>query len=102
MSDLQGGDDDDDGAEDEAGATELRALAGFLRPFCGPYRSLGLGLAGVLLLETGFNCGFPLATRYLIDEGLLRRDPRALAATLTFLAVAAVAVAALGLACDYL
>ena len=52
-----------------------------------------LVLAIVLLLETGFNCCFPLATRYLIDDGLLRRDSRALIATLIFLAIAAVAVA---------
>ncbi|WP_406699804.1 ABC transporter ATP-binding protein [Singulisphaera sp. Ch08] len=101
MSDLPGV-DQDDSDDDEGDDLELRFLAGFLRPYFKPYRSLGLGLAVVLVLETGFNCGFPLATRYLIDEGLLRRDYRVLTTTLSFLAVAAVAVALLGLVCDYL
>src|SRR4051812_4887496 len=101
MSDLPDLDQDD--SEDGAIAVrELRFLAGFLRPYFGPYHQLGLGLAIVLLLETGFNCCFPLATRYLVDDGLIGRDYRALVATLIFLAVAAVAVALLGLVCDYL
>src|SRR4051794_334228 len=100
MSDVPVEDEDDSEGQDEE--LELRFLAGFLRPFFKPYHSLGLGLAVVLALETAFNCGFPLATRYLIDNGLLKRDYRALTTTLAFLAVAAVAVALLGLVCDYL
>src|SRR5262249_36418904 len=96
------GEDEDDSEVGEVDVLELRFLAGFLRPFFRPYHRLGLGLAIVLLLETGFNCCFPLATRYLIDDGLVRRDSRALVATLIFLAVAAAAVALLGLVCDYL
>ena len=96
------GEDQDDSEGGEIDVRELRFLAGFLRPFFRPYHHLGLGLAIVLLLETGFNCCFPLATRYLVDDGLLRRDYKALIATLAFLAVAAVAVALLGLICDYL
>ena len=81
---------------------ELRHLGQFLGPYFSRYRRLGLGLAIVLLLETGFNCCFPLATRYLIDDGLIKRDQRAVIATLIFLAAAAIAVALLGLLCDYL
>lgn len=55
---------------------ELRHLGQFLGPYFSRYRRLGLGLAIVLLLETGFNCCFPLATRYLIDDGLIKRDQR--------------------------
>src|SRR5215813_3425306 len=95
-------DDQDDSDAGEIDVRELRFLTRFLRPFLRPYLHLGLGLVVVLLAETGFNCGFPLATRYLIDEGLLGRNGRALMAILIFLAVAAVAVALLGLICDYL
>jgi ATP-binding cassette, subfamily B, bacterial len=94
--------DQDDSEAGEVDARGIRFLVGFLRPFFRPYHRVGLGLAIVLSLETGFNCCFPLATRYLIDDGLLKRDYRALVATLIFLAVAAVAVALLGLICDYL
>jgi ATP-binding cassette subfamily B protein len=87
---------------DKIDVRELRFLSEFLGPFFRPYRRLGLSLTIVLLLESGFNCCFPLATRYLVDEGLVRRDQRALVATLIFLAVAAVAVALLGFVCDYL
>jgi ATP-binding cassette subfamily B protein len=96
------GEDPDDSENGSVDVVELRFLAEFLRPFFRPYHRLGIGLAVVLLVETGFNCCLPLATRYLVDEGLLGRDKRALVTTLIFVAVAAVAVALLGLVCDYL
>lgn len=103
MSAVDDGEDDaDDDDADGIDAGELRFLVRFLRPFFRPYHRLGLGLAAVLLLETAFNVCFPLATRYLVDEGLLRRNARALVGTLLFLAVAAVVVALAGIICDYL
>jgi ATP-binding cassette subfamily B protein len=94
--------DEHDSESAKIDARELRFLARFLARFFKPYHTLGLRLALVLLLETAFHCGVPLATRYLVDEGLLKREHRALVATLIFLAVAAIAVAMLGLIRDYL
>jgi ATP-binding cassette subfamily B protein len=92
---------DEDGDE-EVRARDLRFMAGFLGPFVGPYRVPFSALGLTLLVETLFNISFPLATQYLVDEGLLRRDRRVLVGVLAFLAVAAGIVAAAGLACDYL
>jgi ATP-binding cassette subfamily B protein len=94
--------DDDDLELGEIDGRELRFLARFLGRFCRPYRRLGLLLAMVLFFETVFNGAFPVATRYLIDDGLVKREPRALVAMLSFLAFAAVMLALLGLCCDYL
>ena len=99
---LDSGEDRDDSEVDEIDIRELRFLGRFLRRFFRRYHAPGLGLAIVLLAETGFNCGFPLATRHLIDDGLLGRDERALVTMLIFLAIAAVSVSVLGLIGDYL
>lgn len=94
--------DDEEGEAEEVHARDLKQLARFFRPFAHPYRRLFLGLGLFLLLETVFNLSFPLATQYLVDEGLLRHNARVLVAILIFLAVAAVSVTVLGLGCDFL
>jgi ATP-binding cassette subfamily B protein len=95
------GDDDDEEAED-IHARDLCRMGRFLRPFAQPHQRPLLLLALVLLLETVVNFSFPLATQYLVDEGLIQHDFGAVVAVLVFLGVAAVSVALLGLASDYL
>src|SRR4051812_32328991 len=72
-------DEDEDEDEDEAEAEtihrrDLTMLVGFLGPFAAPYRRQLLVLGIVLLIEALFDFCFPLATQYLVDEGLLRRN----------------------------
>src|SRR5438876_124017 len=96
-------DEEEDAEEsEEIHARDLWAIARFLGPFTRPHRRALLLLGLVLLIETVFNFSFPLATQYLVDEGLIRHDFGAVVAVLIFLGVAAVAVAGLGLVCDYL
>ena len=95
--------DEEDAEEaEEVRARDLKLLARFLSPLAGSYRRVFLGLGLVLLLKTIFNLGFPLATQYLVDEGLLQHNSQVLISVLVFLAVAAVGVSVLGLVCDYL
>ena len=48
------------------------------------------------------NLSFPLVTQHLLDEGLLKKDWSVVSFILAFLAFAAIAVAVLGVACDWL
>jgi ATP-binding cassette, subfamily B, bacterial len=92
----------DEDQSEEVHARDLWRIARFLGPFARPHRRPFLLLALVLLVETVFNFSFPLATQYLVDEGLIQHNFGAVVAVLIFLAVAAVSVALLGLASDYL
>jgi ATP-binding cassette subfamily B protein len=96
---------DDVNASEEAEDVHVRDLWGMAR-FLGPYvrlhrRPLVLLLL-VLMVETVFNFSFPLVSQALIDRGLIQRDFRVVAGVLVFLGVAAVVVAVLGVAADYL
>src|SRR5438132_8511746 len=93
---------DDDDAE-EIHPRDLWAIARFLGPFARPYRRPLIVLAGILLVETLINACFPLATQYLIDEGLT--DPKNLnvvIGVLIFLAAATAVITILGVALDYI
>lgn len=92
-----------DEEDEEIHARDLWAIARFLRPFASPYRARLLGLALLLIVETLINATFPLASQYLIDEGLgetKRLD--VVVGVLVFLAVATVAITSLGVLMDYL
>jgi ATP-binding cassette subfamily B protein len=91
----------DDGEEsEEIHARDLWAIARFVGPFSAPQRWPLLLLGLLLLIETVINFAFPLATQYLVDEGLVKRNIDALVAVLIFLAVAAVFMPILGVAMD--
>jgi hypothetical protein len=100
-SDKPGNSDDDLdisqflGEEEEEGkiqAKDLGFMLRFLYPYLRPYGK-HLALIGVLLaVQTVFNASFPLATQYLIDEGLIERDWNALVLVLGFLSAAAIGV----------
>src|SRR5437016_5307497 len=86
-------DDLDDEEAEEIHARDIWRIARFLAPYARAHaRPLGL-LGLVLLVETVVNFSFPLATQYLIDEGLLLRNSDALIAVLVFLGCAAVIAA---------
>jgi ATP-binding cassette subfamily B protein len=53
-------------------------------------------------VETVLNFSFPLVTQHLVDEGLIAHDFSVVVLVLAYLGVAAVLVAGLGLAMDYL
>ena len=76
-------------------------MARFLAPFASPYKTT-IALLGVLILtEAALNFSFPLVTQYLIDEGLIKKEWRALLNSLVFMGVAAIAVSAVALLSDY-
>jgi ATP-binding cassette subfamily B protein len=81
---------------------DLCRMSRFLGPFARPHVRGLLLLGLVLLVETAINFSFPLATQYLVDEGLIQHDFGPVVFVLVFLGVAAVSVAILGLASDYL
>src|SRR5258706_16389406 len=94
--------DDDGDVEEKIRPRDLGHIARFLRPFVQPYRRTLVVIVGLLLVQTAFDASFPLATRYLIDEGLIERDWDALVFILSYLAVAAVAVMAVAIANDFI
>src|SRR4051794_40558387 len=63
-------DDEDEDEEEVVHAHDLWQIARFLAPFARPHRGALLLLAVVLAIETAINFSFPLATQYLLDEGL--------------------------------
>src|SRR5262249_18923230 len=92
--------------EEKIHPRDLWAIARFLGPFARPYR-WPLALLGLILLaETLINACFPLATQYLVDEGLggakEEKNLNVVVGVLVFLAAATAAVTALGVALDYL
>jgi ATP-binding cassette subfamily B protein len=91
-----------DGESEEVHPRDLWRILRFLGPFTRPHRGPVLLLGTVLLVETLFNFTFPLATQYLIDEGLNNHNFEVVVVVLVFLGVAAVVMALLGLASDYL
>jgi len=92
--------------EEEAEATiqakDLGFMFRFLLPYLRPYWK-HLALVGVLLaVQTIFNASFPLATQYLIDQGLIERDWNALVLVLAFLSTAAIVVSVVAIGNDYI
>jgi ATP-binding cassette subfamily B protein len=87
---------------EELRPSDLGRLLRFLRPYLRPYRKPLLLIGLLLVVQTIFNASFPLATQYLIDEGLIDRDFDALVHVLMFLGAAAVAVSLVSIANDYL
>jgi ATP-binding cassette subfamily B protein len=90
-----------DEADEALRASDLGRMVRFLRPYLKPYRSSLVVVAALLVVQTAFNLSFPLATQYLIDEGLIEHRWDALVLVLTFLAVAAVAVSLVAIVNDY-
>ena len=93
--------------EDEETDAEIRArdfgfMFRFLWPYLKPYRRKLALVLGLLALQTVFNASFPLATQYLIDQGLIERNWNALVFVLIFLSIAAIIVSVISIANDYL
>jgi ATP-binding cassette subfamily B protein len=81
---------------------DIGAAFHFARPYLRSSHRRLAALCAILVFDTLFNLSFPLVTRYLVDEGLLKHDWSAVERVLVFLAVAAVAIAGLGVSCHYL
>jgi ATP-binding cassette, subfamily B, bacterial len=93
----------DDDEEPDMHPRDLWALFRFLRPYTADHRKPLMLLALVLLIETVFNFLFPLASQYLIDEGLSeKKDVNVVVGVIIFLAVGSIAITILGVAMDYL
>ncbi|MDT2020873.1 ABC transporter ATP-binding protein [Methylocella sp. CPCC 101449] len=91
--------------DDENAAINIRDFGfmfRFLRPYFAPYRRRIALVLALLALQTVFNASFPLATQYLIDQGLVERDWNALVLVLIFLSIAAIAVSVISIGNDYL
>jgi ATP-binding cassette subfamily B protein len=94
-------DEDEEEDEEDVSADDLRAIVRFLTPFTSPYKAT-LALLGVLILiEAGLNFSFPLVTQYLIDEGLIKKEWKALINSLVFMGAAAIAVSVVALLADF-
>jgi ATP-binding cassette subfamily B protein len=81
---------------------DIGAAFHFVRPYLRSSHGPLVVLCAVLVFDTLFNLSFPLVTRHLIDEGLLKHDWPTVVGVLVFLAVAALAIAGLGVGCHYL
>jgi len=88
--------------EQTAHSGDVSFVVGFMRPYLKPYKKALWWLAGILLIEMAFNFSFPLVTQHLIDEGLQKKNWEIVVWVLGFLAFAAVANIALGIASDFL
>jgi len=91
--------------EEEEGkiqAKDLGFMLRFLSPYLRPYGKHLAIVAVLLAIQTVFNASFPLATQYLIDEGLIERDWNALILVLIFLSTAAIGVSVTAIANDYI
>ena len=86
---------------EEIHARDLWQIAQFLGPYLRQHSRQLLLLGLVLLVETVINFCFPLATQYLVDEGLIQHNIEVLTGILIFLGVAATIAALLGLVLDY-
>ncbi|HWL04010.1 MAG TPA: ABC transporter ATP-binding protein [Xanthobacteraceae bacterium] len=93
------GDEDED---EELQPGQLGRMVRFLRPYFKPYARTLWAVGGLLLLQTILNASFPIATRYLIDDGLVERNWDALVTVLIFLGFAALAVSLVAILNDYL
>jgi len=93
----------EDDEEEEIHARDLWAIARFLGPFARPYRRPLVVLGIILLIETVINACFPLATQYLIDEGLGEvKRLNVVVGVLIFLVCATTAITTLGVILDYI
>jgi ATP-binding cassette subfamily B protein len=93
---------DDDDEEKEIHPRDLWQIGRFLGPYAWPHRRRLFLLACLLGVETIFNFSFPLATQYLVDEGLIHHHFDAVKWVLIYFGVAAVIVAIIGVICDHL
>jgi len=95
-------DEDYDDDSEDINPRDVWTIVRFLGPYSRPYRSALLLLGGILFIETLINFSFPLATQYLIDDGLLGdRDFNVLVGALIFIAAGALGTTLLGVALDY-
>ncbi len=93
--------EDEEEEEEDVSADDIKAILRFLSPFAAPYRGLLAFLGVLILIEAGLNFSFPLVTQYLIDEGLIKKEWRALINSLIFMGGAALAVSVVALIADY-
>jgi ATP-binding cassette subfamily B protein len=83
----------------------VRTIIDFLRRGAGwvrPHRGLAALIAIGLIVEAAFTASVPLAFRLLIDRAIVPRDTALLTWLVAALTVGVIAVAAIGLARDYL
>ncbi len=92
---------DDEEEEEDVSADDLRLMARFLAPFAAPYKTTIALLVVLILTEAALNFSFPLVTQYLIDEGLIKKEWRALLNSLLFMGIAAIAVSGVALFADF-
>ncbi len=91
--------EDDDEIEEPGvaeGASALRTVFSFLRPYYRQHRPTLTLLTLCVLAETGYNVAFPLSLKYLIDDALLKQDHSALVWILIVLGVLAIVISAIG------
>jgi ATP-binding cassette, subfamily B, bacterial len=92
---------------DEVAPTRIRAaealdMGRFVLRFVFPHRRRVALVVVLLLIDAMVEMAFPLASRWLIDDGLIGKDGVVVAIVLGYLAIAATLGTALGILCDYL
>ena len=78
-------------------AAEALEMARFVLRFVFPHRRRVSVIVALLLIDAIFEMAFPLASRWLIDDGLIGKDGVVVAIVLGYLAVAATLGTALGI-----
>src|SRR5580704_5748008 len=83
-------------------AAEALDMGRFVLRFLLPHRRRVAVVVALLLIDAVFEMCFPLASRWLIDDGLIGKNGVVVAIVLGYLAVSATLGTALGILCDYL
>jgi ATP-binding cassette subfamily B protein len=83
-------------------AAEALDMGRFVVRFLFPHRRRVAAVVALLLIDAVFEMCFPLASRWLVDDGLIGKNGVVVAIVLGYLAVSATLGMALGILCDYL
>jgi ATP-binding cassette subfamily B protein len=67
---------------------DVKTVQQFLWPFVAKYRGKVTLIVGLIAVNTVFNIAFPVASRWLIDDGLIARNAAVVMGVLAYLAVA--------------
>jgi len=90
--------EEDVAADVGTAADALRRLAPYFRP----YRKTQVLVALGLLVDVAFDAFWPLAFKYLIDDGLIPQDGQVLVGVLVVLGIGVIVTSAVGVAYNYL
>jgi ATP-binding cassette, subfamily B, bacterial len=93
---------DEDTAEDDADVGAAADALRRLSPYFRPYRKTQVLVALGLLVDVAFDAFWPLAFKFLIDDGLIPKDATVLVEVLVILGIGVIVTSAVGVSYHYL